>query len=123
MTREVWFSVNEGVLTIADNGQFPIWEGYPEGLHVIDLRVAPGEDSAFVLLDPPPGGGRIRNLIKVSGRGEVLWRGQLPRHQPTDAFVSFQMDAEGRIFAVTWSGQKVHLNPSTGCIEGEVFTK
>ncbi len=52
-----------------------------------------------------------------------MWRGELPVRQATDAFVSLETDVVGHVLAATWSGYRVRLNPCSGRLEDEVFTK
>lgn len=123
MTNDVSFSVTGGALQVLGDDGMVIWQGLPDGLSVLDLRLAFDRSSVFVLLEPPIGGGRIQNLVRVSRHGLVEWHGELPMRQVTDAFVSLETDTEGHVLATTWSGYRVRLNPCSGRLEDEVFTK
>jgi len=118
------FSVRDGALAISSGAQTGFaWQGCPDGLRVVDLRVAVQGDSAFILLDPPRGTGRVPNLVRVAATGSVIWRGELPDTSATDSFVSLELDVEGDVIAGTWSGYRVRLDPDTGrCLDKE-FTK
>lgn len=123
MTSGLSFSVDDGVLTISTSGGSDVWEGMPDGMPVHDLREAPDGRSAFVLLDPPAGAGRVRNLVRITSAAEIVWRGELPETDPTDVFVSLATDAEGAVLASTWSGYRVRLDPDTGRLLSQVFIK
>lgn len=66
MSSRSYFSVSDGVLTISSDDSVELWTGMPDGLPVLDLRADPDGRSAVVLLDPPAGGGRVRNLVSWS---------------------------------------------------------
>lgn len=123
MRSNLSFSVQDGVLTISPSDGSHVWEGLPDGMPVHDLRAAPDGRSAFVLLETPAGAGRVRNLVRITAHAKIVWRGELPEVDPTDAFVSLATDADGAVLASTWSGYRVRLDPDTGCLLGQVFTK
>ncbi|WP_156044176.1 hypothetical protein [Cellulomonas sp. HZM] len=123
MASCAYFSVEKGLLSIFNSAGQVVWHGMPDGLPVVDLRLAQDETSAVVLLDPPDGSGRIHNLVSISNAGAILWRGQLPRDEASDAFVSLEMGTDSRVLANTWSGYRLRLNPRSGRIEGQVPTK
>lgn len=123
MSSRSYFSVSDGVLTISSDDPVELWTGLPDGLPVLDLRADPDGRSAVVLLDPPAGGGRVRNLVRIVSSGEVAWRGELPETGPADAFVGLDIGIDGVVMAVTWSGYRVRLHPVTGRILGQEFTK
>lgn len=116
------FSVEAGTLVVKyETGT--VWSGHPDGLAVLDLRPAPDEVSAFVLLELPGGWRSVRNLVRVGADGRVLWRGELPRGASADCFVEFEVEATGDLVASTWSGYRVRLDPDTGALLGQTFTK
>lgn len=123
MSSRLFFSVSSGVLTIASEGARELWTGMPDGMPVRDLHVAPDGRSAIALLDPPTGGGRVRNLVRVTSSGEVAWRGELPEVGSADAFVGVDVGIEGVLLAATWTGYRVRLDPVTGRLLSQEFTK
>lgn len=122
MSSRAHFSVTDGNLRV-DRQDAESWTGLPDGVSVLDLRVAGDGSSAFVLLDPPPRGGRVRNLVRVTSTAEIAWRGELPKTSRADAFVSLETDVDGYVLASTWTGYRVRLDPATGCLLGQEFTK
>lgn len=123
MSAGVLFSVSDGILTIASDDESEVWTGLPAGMRVLDLRVASDGRSVIALLDPPVGGGRVRNLVRITSTAEVAWQGELPRAGVTDAFVSLDTDVDGVVLASTWTGYRVRLDPATGRLLGQEFTK
>jgi hypothetical protein len=95
----------------------------PDGMRVLDLRIALDGCSAIALLDPPVGGGRVRNLVRITSAAEVVWRGELPQAGSTDAFVSLDTDIDGVVLASTWTGCRVRIDPATGGLLSQEFTK
>lgn len=123
MSAQIFFSVSDGMLTILSDDAPVLWTGQPDGMRVLDLRVASDGCSAIALLDPPAGAGRVRNLVRITSSGDVAWRGELPEDGPTDAFVSLDVGIEGVVLAATWTGYRVRLDPVTGRLLAQEFTK
>ncbi|HEY0259683.1 MAG TPA: hypothetical protein VGC18_07520 [Lacisediminihabitans sp.] len=123
MSTRVFFSVSDGILTISLDDASDVWAGLPDGMRVLDLRIASDGRSALALLDPPAGGGRVRNLVRITSAAEVVWRGELPQAGATDAFVSLDTDIDGVVLASTWTGYRVRLDPATGRLLSQEFTK
>lgn len=124
MRHDVHFAVRDGALLISTEPERITLNVRPDGLRVVDVRDEPNGRSMLVLLDPPAGGGRVRNLVLVDSGGKVVWRGELPeRSGPTDSFVSLELDLDGTVVAGTWSGYRVTLDPVTGRRLREDFTK
>ncbi len=123
MSPLVFFSIEDGALTISSGDTDGAWTGFPDGMSVLELHLDSDGSSAFVLLDAPIGGGRVSNLVRISSAAEIMWRGELPEAEPTDAFVSLQIDVDGAVLASTWSGYRVRLDPASGQLLSEVFTK
>jgi hypothetical protein len=123
VTSEVYFTVRDGVLRISRGDPPTKWEGLPDGLPVLDLRMAAAAEAAVVLLDAPSGGGHVQNLVRVEPDGRISWRGELPSGSATDCFVSLEMDQGGDIIASTWSGYRVRLAGRDGRLLESVFTK
>jgi hypothetical protein len=123
VSGRIFFSVSDGLLTVSSDEAPELWAGLPDGMPVLDLRVASDGRSAIALLEPPAGGGRVRNLVGVLASGEVAWRGELPEVGGTDAFVALDIGMDGVILAATWMGYRVRLDPVTGRLLGQEFTK
>lgn len=123
MSTRALFSVSDGVLTISLDDATEVWAGMPDGMRVLDLRIALDGCSAIALLDPPVGGGRVRNLVRITSAAEVVWRGELPQAGSTDAFVSLDTDIDGVVLASTWTGCRVRIDPATGGLLSQEFTK
>lgn len=122
MTSGYNFSVSRGSLEVSgpSGAQRQI---RPDGLDV--LRVLPADDglTAFVLLDPPPGTGRLSNLLRVHGDGFPVWRAELPSGDPTDTFLDMQTGPRQELWAWTWSGKKTQIDPADGRLLSGDFTK
>lgn len=123
MSARILFDVSDGVLTVSSDDAPELWTGLPDGMRVLDLRVASDGCSAIALLDPPVGGGRVRNLVRITSDGGVAWRGELPEGGATDAFVGLDIGIDGVVLASTWSGYRLWLDPVTGQLLGQEFTK
>lgn len=125
MSPQVFFAVEDGSLRISTSDSAWEWRGRPDDMAVLDLRVTSDGEAAIVLLDPPGGQGRIRNLVKVLRDGRVAWRGELPPQDSTDCFVSVDIgpDLDRHVIAGTWSGYSVRLDPTTGRLLSQKFTK
>ena len=86
-----------------------------------DLRAAPEGRSAFVLLDPPAGASRVRDLVRITSTAENVVRGELPTTDPADAFVGLATDAEGAVLGASivtavfgyWGAASATAAPST----------
>lgn len=99
------------------------WRGRPDGLAVIEVRALPDHASAIVLLDPPLEPGQVHNLVRVGSGSEILWHAELPGRAHSDFFVEFDLQADGSVFASTWSGWRVYLSRDSGKIQSIAFTK
>jgi outer membrane protein assembly factor BamB len=96
------------------------WQGSYEGITVIAARPLDDNSGCVVLLDPGAmPRSTFENLFCVDANGKVMWKAQLP--QSHDAFVDLQLtDA---LYANSWSGYRVKLDPATGKIVDQVFVK
>jgi hypothetical protein len=111
-----WFSVRGGRLRVTSEDPAIEWSGTLDGMPVRDLVVLPSGSSAVVLLDPPPGHGAVRNLVRVDSNAKVAWRAEPPKPGESDAFVSIALLEDGLISASTWSGYRVVISPDTGAV-------
>lgn len=80
----------------------------------------------IVLLDPDSAPGNVgvfQNLAGVDlAAGEVAWVASLPSSYSGDCYVSINLDRD-HLIAVSWSGWKVGIDPSTGFIVEREFLK
>jgi hypothetical protein len=99
------------------------WHGSPLGLPVEEVHPLQGAARAVVLLDYIAGPtGPKRNLICVDRDGQVVWQAALPTSSSPESFVSFEL-LGNELFANSWSGWRVAIDPGTGDIRGAEFTK
>lgn len=122
MSAFVVFSVCDGILTIALDDVSDQWAGMPDGMRVVDLRIASDGRSALGLLDPPAGGGASATSCGLLRRPK--WSGAADsRQRAADAFVSLDTDIDGVVLASTWTGYRVRLDPATGRLLSQELTK
>lgn len=88
----------------------------------------------YTSLDLPDGAGRLvvfdwetdsrsdENLVCLEPDGHLRWTAKLPTSDPTDCFVGVRMDGN-LVFANSWSGCAVRLDPATGRTLRTQFTK
>jgi hypothetical protein len=96
------------------------WQGTYEGMEVTAVELLEDDTRCLILLDlVATRKSRFENLLCIDASGQVLWKGQLP--QGADAFVSIRM-SDG-LYANTWSGYRVRLDPATGVILEQQFVK
>ena len=96
------------------------WQGTYDGMKVVAVALLEDDKKCLILLDlAATRKSRFENLICIDAIGQVLWKGQLP--QSADAFVSIQI-SDG-LYANSWSGYRVRLDPATGVILEQQFVK
>jgi len=120
MSREIFWSIDAGDLLISGRN---FWRGRPDGLPVLDIMLDRDREAAFILLDPPAGGGHVRNLLLIGPTGDIRWRAELPDVIGADAFVSMAFADDGSIVSGTWSGYRVRIDPASGRLLEQTFTK
>jgi outer membrane protein assembly factor BamB len=124
MSTPCAFTVIDRQLLITDPATGQVrWHGSPLGLPVEEVRPLLTADRAIVLLDYMAGPtGPRQNLICVDCDGQVVWQAALPSSSSPEAFVSFELVGD-QLFANSWSGWGVAIDPLTGDIRGAEFTK
>jgi hypothetical protein len=123
MTNACTFSVIDRQLLIVDPTGRVRWHGMPLGWPVEEVAPLPGTARAVVLLDymatpTVP----LENLLCVDCDGQMIWRARLPTTSSAEAYISFELIGD-RLFANTWSGQRVTLDPVTGEVLDSRFAK
>lgn len=114
-------SLSNGIIVHQTNGEPPYVEGRYEGMAVSAAIPLDRGIRCILLLDPDANTKqKFENLICINRSGAIEWRTPLPTSP--DAFVAVEM-VNGGIFAWSWSGHKIHLDPNTGKGIGRIFTK
>jgi len=123
MNYRYW--IESGELCVADEAQL-VWRGQPESRPAVGVVGIVGTDDAVVLLDPETGPrnalGHLKgwpNLVRVTPHGQVTWRIEAGSH---DVWVGVKIEGD-RIIANTWSGFRRELDPASGRVLAEQFTK
>ena len=99
------------------------WSQRIDGRDADTVLPVHGSDDGIVLLRRDPSGYEpLQNLVRVAGDGSVRWRAELPPDEGADAFVAVEWEGD-RLVANTWSCYRVQLDPNTGRILDQVFTK
>jgi hypothetical protein len=122
MSREELFSCEPALFLVfrRDDGSIS-WSDY-DGKKVEVALPLPGGARCVILLDrfPPVRPKDFKNLFCITRDGTVVWTAKL--YQTHDSFVEAELGEEGLI-AGTWSCIRVTMNPQTGEVLSEVFTK
>ncbi len=118
------FSVAQKTAVVMDpeSGQV-MWSGRPLGREVVDLIPLEGLNRAVVLLESwgsPPDD--RANLVSIDQLGRLLWRARLPTDSSSDFFTSVEVIGDA-ITASSWSCHRLQIDPNTGIILSDVFTK
>lgn len=98
------------------------WQGNYKKMNVINAFPCDEGMHCIILLDMAASKkATFENLLCIDRAGRVVWKAKLPKSN--DAFVSFQMEADGLLHANTWSGYRVTLDPLTGKLQQQKFVK
>ena len=97
------------------------WRGQPDGYPVWRVLPIPGSDDGLVLLRYDRGPRTFPNLLRLRPDGSVVWRAELPE-QVGDTYVGMEW-SNGSLTAGSWSGFEVVLDPDTGRLLAQKFTK
>ncbi len=97
------------------------WRGQPDGYPVWKALSAPDSDDFLVLLRYDRGPKTFQNLLRIRPDGSVVWQAELP-DRIFDTYVGMEW-SDGRLTAGSWSGFEVVLDPDTGRILSQKFTK
>ena len=118
MDVEVFSIPPKGFRVVRTEKETLEWEGNYEGTKVI--AALPFGSRCLILLDLVPGrSGSFQNLICVESDGKVVWRAQhLQSHDP---FVGIHFNE--KLYANTYRGYRVRLDPQTGRILETEFVK
>ena len=81
------------------------------------------KDVLMVLLKVPAKFNYQRNIFGVNGEGEILWQVEAPSDFPEDLFVSLYKNENDEVEAYSWKGCENILDPKTGEILKQEFTK
>lgn len=81
------------------------------------------EDAVVVMLDVPPGGRMNENVFGINGDGQILWQiEKKPSPYPDSPYLDLnRIDANAKIG--NWSGDEYVIEPATGKILEERYTK
>lgn len=117
MARELSAQVDAGVLQVEDNGLLT-YKGQVCRRPVLDAWCMDEERLVLVRLDVPRSVSRsVRNLAAVTCRGEVAWWAEMPQDLGgSDYYVSCHLH-EGEVSALSRTGYRVELDPTTGEIK------
>jgi hypothetical protein len=82
------------------------------------------DDVHLVIVKPQQQRGAEVNLLGFRRDGELLWHLAPPGRSPDswDGFVNLWV-CEGQIWAGSWSGFSLRINPRSGEVVEQVFTK
>jgi hypothetical protein len=98
------------------------WRGRPDGYPVKAVSPLERNEGAVVLLDYMSGPKNFANLLRVGIDGTVAWRASPPDRSGNDAFVEFSWEGS-ELVANSWSCYQVRIDPLTGTVTSQVFTK
>ena len=123
------YAIEAGQVTIRDSATSKlIWSGRFEA-PIWVLGPLQGNLGCLILLDPSDRGReKFRNLLLIDPDGRERWRARLPLWPGFpfltggDAFTHTEVRG-GRIFANTWSGYFVEIDPRTGTLMTKIFVK
>lgn len=115
------YALEAGTLIVRD-GAREVWRGRPDGLPVKAVSPIEGSDDAIVMLDYMSGPKNFANLLRIAPEGAVNWRATPPDQSGSDAYVEFRWDS-GTLMANSWSGHRVQIDLSSGCVTRWEFTK
>ncbi len=80
------------------------------------------KDFLLVLLKVPAKVNYQRNIFGVSGEGEIIWQVEAPSYSSVDLYTSL-WEENGEIVAGSWKGDDTWLDPKTGKILKQEFTR
>jgi hypothetical protein len=109
-------------VVIRDEGGVVIWRGEPDGHPVKALSPLEDREGAIVLLDYMSGPKNFSNLLLLRSNGTVAWHAAPPDTTGNDAFVEFRWD-RGDLYAYSWSGYLVQIDPASGSLKDRKFVK
>jgi hypothetical protein len=96
-----------------------------EDRRIVKSIALPGTSDAIVLWEGVLNRLNARNdhnLVRLNGRGEIIWTAQLPERTNPDSFVDVRF--EGNVLAAnTWSCYLVTLDAENGILLTKTFTK
>jgi hypothetical protein len=121
MIREELFSCEPALLLVfrRDDGSIS-WSDYRGRKVQVALPLPGGNRCVVLLAEDARETKAFKNLFCIERDGTVVWTAKL--YQPIDAFMDAELGEEGLI-AGTWSCIRVTMNPQTGEVLSEVFTK
>jgi hypothetical protein len=121
MIREELFSCEPALFLVfrRDDGSIS-WSDYRGRKVQVALPLAGGTRCVILLAYDAREKKAFKNLFCIERDGTVVWTAEL--YEPIDEFVSAKLGEEGLI-AHTWSCFRVTMNPQTGQVISEVFTK
>jgi hypothetical protein len=121
MSHTFWVESDD--VWVAD-GHRVVWRGKPDGRDAVHVVALPRTNDAVVLLKWPAGHdgkvsriGTWTNLVRIASDGSIVWR-------------AVGLDLEDRwtavrwangLFASTWTGFAVTLDPDTGEVLSRTF--
>jgi hypothetical protein len=117
-------TVQDGRLLLSYNG-VSTFEGLVEGSRVTDVvYVSPSSNFVLVRIEHSSISWRpTENLLKLTEKGAVLWRSELPTYSGGDCYMYVDVSDDGGITATSWSCYRVKLDADSGRIIQRVFTK
>jgi hypothetical protein len=118
------FKLIENELIISDKLNKMIWHGKPYGCPISIIIPMPKLSGCIVLLEYYEFSlseyHGLGNLIFLNDDGKVTWHAELP--ESIDSYVYIKFDGV-KLFANSWSGYLVQLNPINGKLLNKTFTK
>ena len=111
-----------GDLTVYSASGEITYQGKPDQYPVDSACVTSGGNVIVLLRFSGKKHGSFENLLMIGPRGEVLWRAELPEPSSGDAYVEFKLNAD-RLFANSWSGNRVEINLENGKVLSRQFAK
>jgi outer membrane protein assembly factor BamB len=99
----------------------PSWVGKPDGRLPQEIMAVPNSDDCIVLVDGATGPKHLANLLRITPKGDVTWRAELPE-PPGDAYTEMDWSSKG-LTAYSWSGYSATIDLETGKIQRMEFVK
>ena len=93
-------------------------ERFEKGIVIKSMKIPEGDDLIIVVEGAQ--NESSRNLLRIDSAGSIVWRAAAPRAPGGYTDVAFRGEI---LFAKSWSGFKIALDPRTGASLDEQFVK
>jgi len=110
----------DGIVSATLDGELA-WRWVPPEGHAVRLLVLEGGD-VLVVVEVITYKKSKPSLFRLTQDGRLVWAAEM-RDRDDGTYVSAEVSADGGLFANTWSGWRVRLDPATGKIVDQVFVK